>query len=395
MKIRSKKKTRKALKITAAVLLPVIFAAAVLCNNYIPRDAADIYCQKVFPYLSIPMQSFNMFFQFSLTENVVVCGVPLLIIGIIIWLVFLIKKILSKGALTYLYKSYRNVLILGIVMAICFQAMHGVNYRRTRVTDELDFISDELTFEDYCEALQWAYVGMIEARNHLGEDYNGVAHMQESFENSATFACSLIDSFSDKYNIPLSRNYVRAKPVSMSHYWSYTHIVGMYDPFLAEANINTDYMGVNEFPITLCHELCHAKGYASETDCNILSTLACCSSSRADFRYAGYYEIFWNLYYVAEDIAKATGQTVPQYPSTSEMAPVYRDARASAAYWRRIDAEVEDIRKKLGIDIAEASNNANDAFLKSNGEKGVESYNVPDSVYVRFYLTHVKGTADA
>ena len=112
MKIRSKKKTRKALKITAAVLLPVIFAAAVLCNNYIPRDAADIYCQNVFPYLSIPMQSFNMFFQFSLTENVVVCGVPLLIIGIIIWLVFLIKKILSKGALTYLYKSYRNVLIL-------------------------------------------------------------------------------------------------------------------------------------------------------------------------------------------------------------------------------------------------------------------------------------------
>jgi nucleoside-diphosphate-sugar epimerase len=30
-----------------------------------------------------------------------------------------------------------------------------------------------------------------------------------------------------------------------------------------------------------------------------------------------------------------------------------------------------------------------------NGEKGVESYNVPDSVDVRFYLTHVKGTADA
>ena len=286
-------------------------------------------------------------------------------------------------------------MILGIVFAIIFQLMHGINYRRTRVTEELDFVTDDLTYEDYVEALQWAYVGMIEARSHLGEDYNGVAHMQESFENSATFACSLLDSFSEKYDIPLSRNFVRAKPVSMSHYWSYTHIVGMYDPFLAEANINTDHMGVEEFPITICHELCHSKGYASETDCNILAALACCSSSRADFRYAGYYEIFWNLYYVTNDIAKKTGNKVLEYGSTNDMQPVIRDARATARYWNRIDDEVEAIRKKLGIDIAEASNNANDAFLKSNGEKGVESYTVPDSVYVRFYLTHVKVTADA
>ena len=395
MKITGKKKKRTALRITAAVLLPVIFAAAVMCNNILPRDFADFYCQKIFPYLSVPMQSFNMFFQFSLTENIVICGVPLLITGIIIWLIFLIKKFLSGGALTYLYKSFRNVMILGIVFAIIFQLMHGINYRRTRVTEELDFVTDDLTYEDYVEALQWAYVGMIEARSHLGEDYNGVAHMQESFENSATFACSLLDSFSEKYDIPLSRNFVRAKPVSMSHYWSYTHIVGMYDPFLAEANINTDHMGVEEFPITICHELCHSKGYASETDCNILAALVCCSSSRADFRYAGYYEIFWNLYYVTNDIAKKTGNKVPEYGSTNDMQPVIRDARATARYWNRIDDEVEAIRKKLGIDIAEASNNANDAFLKSNGEKGVESYTVPDSVYVRFYLTHVKVTADA
>ena len=286
-------------------------------------------------------------------------------------------------------------MIIGLVLAIIYQAMHGINCRRTRITQDLNFVTDELTFDDYCDALKWAYTGMIEARSHLGEDYNGVAHMQENFENSAMYACSLLDAFSDKYDLPLSRNYVRAKPVSLSHYWSYTHIVGVYDCFLGEANINTGYMGVNEFPITVCHELCHAKGYASETDCNIIAALACCSSTRADFRYAGYYEIFWNLYFVSESIAKKTDQVVPQYRATSEMMPVYRDANASNMYWDRIDEEVEEIRKKLGIDIAEASNNANDAFLKSNGENGVETYQVPDSVYVRFYLTHVKGAEDA
>ena len=41
------------------------------------------------------------------------------------------------------------------------------------------------------------------------------------------------------------------------------------------------------------------------------------------------------------------------------------------------------------------SNNANDAFLRSNGEEGVQSYVVPDSIYVRFYLTYVAGDENA
>ena len=391
MKIESKRKRRTALHITTIIILPVLCITAIICNAFIPRDAADYYCTKLFPYVSVPMQSINMFFQYSLTENIIICFVPLLVIGLIVWFVFLIRKFLSSGALTYLYKSYRNILILVLIGAISFQAMHGINYKRTHVTEALNLSECELTFEDYCNALKWAYNGMIDARKRLGEDYNGVAHMQESFENSATYAGSLINAFCNQYEVPISQNYVRAKPVSLSHYWSYTHIVGMYDPFIAEVNINTDYMSINEYPITMCHELCHAKGYASETDCNTLATLACCSSARADFRYAGYYEIFWNLYYVTEEIAGATGETVPQFASADDMEPVFRDMMASIEYWNQIDDEVEQIRKTLGIDITEASDAVNDTFLKSNGESGVDSYHVPDSVYVRFYLTYITG----
>lgn len=395
MKISSKKKKRTALRIVLTVILTVMFIAAVICNWFIPRSFADYYCTRIFPYLSSPAQGFNMMFQFSITENVIICFVPLLALGLIIWGVFLIRKILSHGAMSFLYKSYRNLMILAIVAAVIFQAMHGINYKRTHVSESLDLNGEELTYEEYCKALKWAYQGMIEARSRLGEDYNGVAHMQESFENSATFACSLVDAFCEEYDVPASGNYVRAKPVSMSHYWSYTHIVGMYDPFLAEVNINTDYMSINEYPITLCHELCHAKGYASETDCNTLSVLACSRSVRADFRYAGYYEIFWNLYYVTENIAEATGEVMPQYAASSEMEPVYRDMRASIIYWNQIDKEVDDIKQVLGIDITEASDKVNDTFLKSNGESGVDSYHVPDSVYVRYYMTYIEGADNA
>lgn len=389
MKIKSKGKRRIALRIVLVVALTVAFIAAFVLNKVIPKQAADFYCTNIFPVISWPFQNINMFFQYSLTENLVLCLVPLLALGLIVWIVFLIKKIMSHGAIKYIYKSYRNLMITAILGALIFQAMHGVNYRRTHVKDELNLTDTELTFEDYCAALKWAYSGMVEARSHLGEDYNGIAHMSESFENSATYANSLINAFGEEYDIPVSGNFVRAKPVSMSHYWSYTHIVGMYDPFLGEVNLNTDYMSIIEFPVTLCHELCHSKGYASETDCNLLSALACCSSTRADFRYAGYYEIFWDIYPVAEEIAEATGQVVPQYYLTSEMEPVYRDMRASIKYWNSIDDEVDLIYEKLGIHITEVSNATNDAFLRSNGETGVSSYQVPDSIYVRFYLTYI------
>lgn len=388
MKIERKGKKRTALRITAIAVLPVLCFAAVISNAFVPRDLADRYSTDIFPNLSVPMQSFNMFFHYSLTENFIVCFVPLVAIGLIAWLVILIKKFLSRGALLYLYRSFRNLFILVLTGALIFQAMHGVNYKRTHVSDALELSGGELDFDDYCNALRWAYTGMIEARSHLGEDYNGVAHMTESFENSASHANSLLNSFSDEYGVPLSHNFVRAKPVSMSHYWSYTHIVGMYDPFLAEVNLNTDYMDITEYPVTLCHELCHAKGYASETDCNTLAALACCTSSRADFRYAGYYEVFWNLFAVSEKIAEATGEVVPQFASSSEMDPVFRDMRASVLYWRQIDDEVDAVKQKLGIDITETSDMVNDTFLKTNGESGLESYHVPDSVYVRFYLTY-------
>ncbi len=391
MKIERKGKRRRALHIAVIAVLPLLCIAAAVSNAFLPRSAADYYCTNIFPYVSVPMQSLNMFFQVSLTENFIICLVPLLVIGFICWTVILIKKILGTGALSYLYRSFRNLFILILIGAIGYQAMHGFNYKRTHVYTALQLGSEELDFEDYCNALRWAYNGMIEARKKLGEDYNGVAHMNESFENSAVYANSLLNSFCDQYGVPLSHNYVRAKPVSMSHYWSYTHIVGMYDPFLAEVNVNTDYMNIEEYPVTLCHELCHAKGYASETDCNTLATLACCRSARADFRYAGYSEIFWNLYVVAEQIAEATGEVVPQFASSSDMEPVFRDMRATSLYWKQIDDEVASLKERLGIDITETSDMVNDTFLKSNGESGLDSYRVPDSVYVRFYLKYEGG----
>ena len=80
---------------------------------------------------------------------------------------------------------------------------------------------------------------------------------------------------------------------------------------------------------------------------------------------------------------------MPEFISVSDMDPVIRDMSASVIYWRQIDKEVDSVKERLGIDIKETSNVVNDTFLKTNGETGLESYNVPDSIYVRYYLTYI------
>ena len=73
-----------------------------------------------------------------------------------------------------------------------------------------------------------------------------------------------------------------------------------------------------------------------------------------------------------------------------------RPGDVSADLVERHGEEVEALKEKFNIDITETGSNVNDAFLKSNGEEsGVATYEVPDSVYVRFYLTHIAGAEDA
>ena len=287
MRIRNKGKRKILRKVLLVILLIGLLAAFWFLPNLMTCRAGDIYSAYIFPMIAAPANAVNTIFHFSMTENLVVLG-SLFLVGLVIYFVVMLFVRGAKGRLgSFLYKSLTVVLTVMVVVTGVFQLMHGLNYRRSTVVMLLGLDGEEHDFDDYAATLEWAYNGMVKARADMGEDFEGVAHSKESFESNVTYANILIDTVCDKYDIPVSSNFVRAKPVSLSRYWTYTGIVGVYDPFLGEANINTDYMDPTTFPITICHEILHAKGFASETDCNTLAAICCLSATRADFRYAG------------------------------------------------------------------------------------------------------------
>ena len=387
MIIRTKEKKKTCRRVITIIVFTAVIAASYLCGRFMPRGMADSYSREVFPLLASFSQRLSALTDISLTEFTVLILGSLALPLLIVWIVFLIKKSLTKGVKEFLYKSLRNVLAVSMVVLILFEMFHGINYRRTPARALLGLGTGKLTLDDYCEAYEWAYQGMLKARTELKENEKGVSVMSTDFNGISEHASKIVDSFCASYGVAPYVSYCRAKSVRLSHYWSWTYIVGLYNPIYGEANINTDYLDTTELPVSICHELCHAKGFANETDCNLLAALACVTSDRADFRYCGYYTIFVNLLGVIQYNINTFGFEYDTHLQDEAIIPVILDSQASNDYWRSIDKEVKDFEERTGINITKQALAANDKYLQSNGEKeGEKTYNVPQNEYVDFYL---------
>lgn len=379
-------------------VLIVVFAALAFIIYYFPakilsRETIDYYSEFIFPKVALPFNAVSNFFMQSLTEIFAVIGSIMLFILIII---FIVQTIISavrgggRGFCRYFLVRIRVVMTIVLIASIIFQLMIGLNYNRTPVATRLKLNGEGYTCDQYLTVLDWAYYEMMAARRHLGTDYNGVAHLDSNYEMAVYDANAIIMGMDDYFDLGLSPTYVRAKPVALSYFWSYTYITGFYDAMLGEANLNTDYMDVLDFPVTLCHEIYHAKGYSREYDANTAAVLTCIESSRADFRYAGYYYIFMNLYGVTREYALQEGIEFPDYISRPEFQMVQKDMTASLMYAESLE------NNPFTKMIEEMSEDVNDTYLKSNGQEGgTETYKVPSNIYVDFYFKYIAEASDA
>jgi len=386
LKILHKEKQHNILRLLSLTGLIVLLIASLIFPRFLSVSVATFYSSKIFPKIAFLPNSISNMSHVSITENLVVVGSVFLIVLLIVLIIKIVIYAKKRQLWTFLYKLLVKVLIIATLGSVWFQLMHGINYNRRSVKEELGLKSQIYEYEDYVEALYWAYCGMCNARLQLGQDYNGVAHMKGSVEESSLYANLLLNDFSETYDVPLSQNFIRAKAVSLSDYWSQTDIVGMYDVFLGEANVNTGYIDVQRFPVTLCHELCHSKGFASETDCNTLATIVCSTASRADFRYAGFYRIYVSLYNIVYNLSKENGKEMPDFIDRNMMALISNDEQAFNSYWGKIRSG------KLYNAISDISEFFNDSFLKANGQtEGTKTYQIPPNVYMDYYMKYVEG----
>lgn len=151
-----------------------------------------------------------------------------------------------------------------------------------------------------------------------------------------------------------------AKPVTSKRIMSNMHISGVFFAPFGEANVNP-LTPACDMPVTMAHELAHAKGAMRESDANLTAYYITVTSDDPYLRYAGY----MSTYRVVLRMISVFDQKAYLELTQKIDERIFTDEILSSNFW--LDYTLfDDITEKL-----------NDLYLKLSGQGGTDSYVEP------------------
>ena len=156
----------------------------------------------------------------------------------------------------------------------------------------------------------------------------------------------------------------------MSTPLSYMGFGGYLNPFTNEAQVNRNLPKYN-LPTTVCHEMSHQIGYASESEANFIGYMASIYNDDIYFQYSGY---SFALKYCMNNIARKDEKLAKSLaPLISK--GVRANFKESEKFSEEYDSIVEDIFEFIY-----------DKFLKANSQKdGLKTYSKFVGLLVNYY----------
>lgn len=366
-----KKYRRDVLIILSALIAGVSFLIIPRVLSGYP-DLSEKYSTVLFPVLSRPVTFITSLCPLSLTEIFVVSAC----FTALFWIFLLILRFKHSDDRKRTAIRFFTVLsVLFAVVSASFTLMLGIQYTRIPLESSLKLDASQRSAEELKEVTLWLAQNIRRTREILPEDNNGCMVLTTGLGETLEDASISMDAASKVFP-ELSGPDLKAKPVALSHVWSYTGITGMYFPFFGEANVNIDVPS-SQLPITICHEISHTRGIAREQDANLAGFLACLYSDRVDFEYCAYQYAYL---YCCSDLYR---QDQNAYMEVSALIPdgTWRDWQQGSDYWKQFEGPVQ-----------ETSTAVNDTYLEANQQtEGVLSYDRVTDLIIDYYFTYVKG----
>lgn len=358
---------KKWLKRSCCLIPAAVALLLFLLLPHLPWVTEYGFSRGLFRVISVPLGGILAALPVSLTEMLVVLGIPA---GVVLLCLFIRRVMRSGDRKRLLGRAARGLCWVLSSALLFYGVMHGLNFYRLPAAElmGLDTSPQSAEFlQQVCIDLAWQ---AAQEREALPEDAEGRMKLSQSKRGTLRLADNGYRNLDGRYPF-LWGGVWNAKPVLLSHWWSYTGITGMYFPFFAEANVNIDIPDW-EIPSTAAHELAHTRGFAREDECNFFAFLTSIHSDSADFRYSGYmlaYIYCSNaLYAYDQEMWKA----VQPYCSDG----MRRDLQQQSAYWKQFEGEVQQI-----------SSSINNSFIEAHGDKdGVLSYNRVVQLVLGYYL---------
>ena len=330
--------------------------------GFFPAFVERFYSNGLFPYISSFSRIVLGWIPFSVGDLIY------FFIGflLLLWVVNLFRK----------PKNWSAILIeMGAAVSVFYFLFHllwATNYYREPLFDKMQIerdYSDADLFRFTKEMIRLTNATQVAITHDSNVKVTSNLTQEEIFEKSA-----------DGYQILAERHpFFAYKNLSMkksllSIPLSYMGFAGYLNPFTNEAQVN-DRVPMTGFPMTVCHEMAHQIGYASESEANFIGFLTVTQNKNLHFKYAGYSTAL--LYCLSNWQARnpaLAAQLVLEI--NAGVLDNYEDSRL---HWLEYEGIIED-----------GSKGFYNHFLKANQQQdGLESY----SKFLNLLINYSKNNA--
>ncbi len=353
------------------ILAPLSFIFLLYAG--INPDFAEWYAVNLYRPVSLALNRISSSVPFMSFGEVLLIGFIVICLFYVVRLVYRLVTRRGKGRVIAAF--FLNMLCLVSVMVFLFVSLEGMNYRRRPfVYNEYPLIVEKKYSVDQLEEACLYFAEQATLYRECTQEKSGVALLSGSFADTSVAVSEAYGIISERYETVIG-GYSGPKPVFFSVFMSMAQITGVYSPFTAEANVNTEAPEYT-IPFTMAHEMAHLQGYMREEEANYLAFLACTATKNQDLLYSAYF----NAYIYTSNSLYASDRDAYLRVREKLSEDVLSDLKANNDYWNRFDTFV-----------AQISDSVNDTYLKVNGQSdGTASYGKVTELLLFYYFTTIK-----
>jgi hypothetical protein len=324
------------------ILLAVVCALTPVSSQFVER----VYSNRLYASLQPALTSVSNLAGIALIDL-------LLVVTVAAWLLLAVRDFSrspQESRRRILGRIGLRTLAWSAAAYLAFLALWGLNYRRVRLVDKLEYSGDRVT-TGAALALATQAVEQMNAAYQPAHDQGWAAANAIDASLAEAFERAVRDIGGAHRVVP-----GRPKQSLLDWYFRRAAVSGMTDPYFLETLVASDVLPF-ERPMVLAHEWSHLAGIADEGEANFVAWIACVRSTPAH-RYSAWLSLYQE---VLPSVARADRAAVAAKvaPGPRQDLEAIRDR-----YLRNVNPRVSAVGWKVY-----------DSYLKANRvESGTASY---------------------
>ena len=326
----------------------------------------------VYPYLSRTVLTILTDWTGTVSFCVWQVAAVLLLVGVLSSIVLMI-------ILRWNFFQWLGWVLSGVMLVLCLHTgVYGLSFYAGPLADDVRLTVKEYTQEELEDAVVYYRDQANHYANELPRDEKGDL-IGSSFSQLADQAGEGFEVLTyDRMYPVFAGSTTPVKELSWAGMFTSMGITGMTMPITGEAAVNPQIPAVG-LPFTMCHEMAHRMSIAVERDANFAAFLACRENSSPEFKYSAYF-----MAYIYSYNALCSVNSQEASVAAARIATGVNDnfAHDMAAYNRFFDEHYDEAASSLA-DLA------NNAYLKSSGDSGTDSYDNVGNLLVYLYVQEI------